>query len=119
PQQPRPRLAARTPWGGDMARILLIDDNPLTLADMAAALESVGHKALLGGLGRRALHDAATLDYDCLVTDTVLKGASGWYLMRCARRANPTAAIIATDSAAPRGNGADLDWIAAFNAMNG
>jgi two-component system, OmpR family, response regulator len=57
-----------------MVRILVIEDDPKTAAEIAAALTDHGHEAALAGTGREGLLRAATEDFGAVVLDRMLPG---------------------------------------------
>ena len=57
-----------------MARILVIEDDPKTAAEIAAALSDHGHEVALAGTGREGLLRAATEDFGAVVLDRMLPG---------------------------------------------
>ena len=79
-----------------MARILLADDEPMTLALMRRALEADGHTISTAATGSEALEhlklDPAAID--ALVTDVNMPGLDGVELIRGAVALNPKLALV-------------------------
>lgn len=57
-----------------MAKILIIEDDPQTAGEIAAALSDHGHSVETAGNGRDGLLRAATESFDALVLDRMLPG---------------------------------------------
>jgi two-component system, OmpR family, response regulator len=57
-----------------MARILIIEDDSGTAAEIAAALTDHGHEVASAGTGRNGLLRAATEEFDAVVLDRMLPG---------------------------------------------
>src|SRR5690242_11448928 len=65
------------PRGGletKMIRVLVVEDDPQTAAEIAAALNDHGYKIDLAGTGREGLLKAAAESYDAIVLDRMLPG---------------------------------------------
>lgn len=66
----------------DPATILVIDDDPLTLTAVAAALHLVGHESHCARDPEAALKAARSLSLDLIICDVNLDGESGLELCR-------------------------------------
>ena len=63
-------------WG-EAARILLVDDDPLTRRVVGSQLRRAGHQVLLARDGREGLEMALTLDPQIVITDWTMPGICG------------------------------------------
>jgi len=63
-------------WG-EAARILLVDDDPLTRRVVGAQLRRAGHEVLVARDGREGLEMALTLDPQIVITDWTMPGICG------------------------------------------
>ena len=82
-------LASRN-WLGDMprmARVLVIEDDPTTAADIAAELSAHGHDVVVVGDGCDGLARALSGGYDIVTLDRMLPGLDGLSLVRALREA--------------------------------
>jgi CheY-like chemotaxis protein len=76
-----------------MARILFVDDDPLTLTLLTKAAEILGHRAILAHTGEEALRTAAEQVPDLVFVDHLLADVDGLAVIRSLRAAPQTAAI--------------------------
>jgi CheY-like chemotaxis protein len=76
-----------------MARILFIDDDPLTLETLTKAVEVFGHQALLAPNGKEGLVMAAKQSPDLIFTDMSLHDIDGLELVK-KLKAKPATAHI-------------------------
>src|SRR5689334_5065566 len=83
-----------------MASILVVDDDPGVQQALAEMLAAGGHHVMLARLGREALEDVRTLEFDLLGTDIVMPEVDGWRLIRALRECKPAAAVIAVSGGA-------------------
>jgi CheY-like chemotaxis protein len=65
-----------------MARILFVDDDPLTLTLLTKAAEIYGHQALLAHSGEEAIKSAAELCPDIIFIDRLLADMDGLTVIR-------------------------------------
>ena len=84
---PGPSLAAKP------SRILLVDDNVLSLEATAAGLRAAGHTVLTATTAEAALRLFAPATFDLVVTDLGLPGLSGWDLVDELRARDPSVRI--------------------------
>ncbi len=63
-------------WG-EAARILLVDDDPLTRRVVGSQLRRAGHEVLVARDGREGLEMALTLDPQIVITDWTMPGICG------------------------------------------
>jgi CheY-like chemotaxis protein len=83
-------------------RVLIVDDNESVLGVMTTVLESAGYRL---DSTRDAESAARLLDvntYDCVVSDVVMPGKGGLWLLKQVREQHPaTPVILVTGSAVP------------------
>ena len=72
-------------------RILLVDDDPTTLAVVGAILASEGYQVTSESDGARASELVGGTDYDVLVADYKMPGVDGLTLVRRSKLLRPTA----------------------------
>ena len=78
-------------------RILIVEDDPHTLAFIAKGLKEAGHSVDTAGNGKDGLFLATTENYDALVLDRMLPGLDGLNLLKALRAAdNGVPAIVLT-----------------------
>lgn len=65
-----------------MARILFVDDDPLTLQTLKKSVELFGHQAILANSGKEALALAAQQTPDLVLTDMSLPDMDGLALIQ-------------------------------------
>lgn len=95
-----------------MARVLIVDDDPISLRFLAAAVEQTGLLVETAASARQALHATQAGRFDLLLIDCHLPDANGSTLLAQLRALHLTAPAIATSaeldarrSAALRGDG--------------
>lgn len=80
------------------ARILVADDDPVSLQFLAAALRDLGGEVAEAASGGDALDACAAASFDLLLLDRRMPGLSGAPLLRELRRRGCTAVAIATSA---------------------
>ena len=90
-------------------RILVIEDEPRLLLNLAKALREEGYAVDTAAAGDDGLYKAETYDYDALVLDIMLPGLNGWEVLERLRKTKPTPVLILTarDAARDRVRGLD------------
>lgn len=78
-----------------MARVLVVDDDPLVLAAIMEVLESGGHEAVPAGPAADHAAIALSERYDLLLTDIFLPTVSGWDLIKAVRQKRPMLPVVA------------------------
>jgi DNA-binding response OmpR family regulator len=78
-----------------VARILLVDDDPLVRTSLARALEASGHRVRQADNGARALQALGTAPADVVVVDLVMPEMDGLELIRTVRTRFPETRIVA------------------------
>jgi CheY-like chemotaxis protein len=81
--------------GGNVATILVIDDEEMVRATLRLALESVGHEVLEAGNGDDGLRLLDANDVDLTITDIIMPDKEGIETIIEIRRRQPEAKIIA------------------------
>ena len=72
----------QTSDGTSPARILIVDDQPLTRELMTLVVHAQGHKTLIATNGAEALAIAASRDLDLVLLDVVMPGMDGFEVAR-------------------------------------
>ena len=84
-----------------MARILVVDDDPLDLMILDSLLTAEGHELVFSEDGASALALYTRQEFDLVVTDLVMPRLNGLRLIKEIIRQNPNAAIIAISGMSP------------------
>src|SRR5579872_2089740 len=77
-----------------MSRILLVDDDPNTLASLARAFRLEGHDATVCDNAGRALDLARTQKFDMILSDVVMPGRNGIDLLADLKAAGVAAPVV-------------------------
>jgi two-component system OmpR family response regulator len=77
-------------------RILLVDDDPLTLNFLAKMFRDQGYAVDTSEEGEDGLFKAESWDYDAIVLDVVLPGVSGWEILARLRKTKKTPVLMLT-----------------------
>ena len=77
-------------------RILVIEDEPRLLHNLAKSLREEGYAVDTAATGDDGLFKAETYDYDALVLDLMLPGINGWEVLERLRKTKPTPVLILT-----------------------
>ena len=94
-------------------RILVIEDEPRLLKNLAKALREEGYAVDTDDAGDDGLHKAETYDYDAIILDVMLPRLDGWTVLARLRKQKQTPVLMLTARDTPpdrvRGldNGAD------------
>jgi DNA-binding NtrC family response regulator len=76
------------------AHILIVDDDPNTLASLARAFRLAGHEAAVCDTALRALEIAKTQNFDLILSDVVMPGKDGIALLEDFKTAGITAPVV-------------------------
>ena len=90
-------------------RILVIEDEPRLLHNLAKSLREEGYAVDTAATGDDGLFKAETYDYDALVLDLMLPGLNGWEVLEKLRQTKPTPVLILTARDATRDRVRGLD----------
>ncbi len=102
-------------------RILVVEDEPRLLRNLAKALREEGYAVDTAEAGDDGLFKAETYDYDAIVLDIMLPGLDGWEVMDRLRKQKRTPVLMLTARDAPKdrvrglGTGADDYLIKPFD----
>src|SRR5687768_12411092 len=79
-----------------MTRILLVDDHPVVRQGIKQVLAGAFHPALVGEAANaeEGLSEVRTTEWDVMVLDITLPGASGMDLLKDLRRERPTLPVL-------------------------
>jgi two-component system OmpR family response regulator len=91
-------------------RILVVEDEPRLLRNLAKALREEGYAVDTAEAGHDGLFKASTYDYDAIVLDIMLPGLDGWELLERLRQRKQTPVLLLTarDATPDRVRGLDL-----------
>lgn len=91
-------------------RLLIVEDEPKTREYLRKGLTESGFVADTAATGPDGLHLATTGEYDLIVLDVMLPGASGWKVLEELRRDRQTPVLFLTarDSVSDRVRGLEL-----------
>ncbi len=92
-----------------MARILVVDDDPLFLAIMSRALEDARHDVVTATQASKAIELFSKIGFDAVVCDLVLPDQSGLQVIREARHQAPNLAIVAISGGKSQGRSVHVD----------
>jgi two-component system chemotaxis response regulator CheY len=81
--------------GLKMARVLLVDDDPLVRRSLAIAIENAGHVVTEAGTGTQALRAVHASPVDIVVTDIFMPDGEGIEFIMEMRKEGSTLPIIA------------------------
>ncbi len=77
-----------------MAHLLIIDDDPNTLASLARAFRLAGHEATVCDSGARALELVKTQRFDMILSDVVMPGKDGLALLEEVKTAGVATPVV-------------------------
>lgn len=90
-----------------MARILLVDDDPLLLQTLAQLLTTLGHEVIRAVDGRQALAWLRREACDLVLTDVLMPELDGLEMIRHVARERPGLPVIAMSGGSARMPGAE------------
>jgi two-component system OmpR family response regulator len=90
-------------------RILVTEDEPRLLANLAKALREEGYAVDTASTGDDGLYKAENYNYDALVLDVMLPGLDGWQVLERLRKTKPTPVLMLTARDAPKDRVRGLD----------
>jgi len=77
-------------------RILIVEDEPRLLANLAKALREEGYAVDTADSGDDGLYKAENYNYDALVLDVMLPRLDGWQVLERLRKSKPTPVLMLT-----------------------
>lgn len=90
-------------------RILVVEDEPRLLRNLAKALREEGYAVDTAEAGDDGLFKAETYDYDAIVLDIMLPGLDGWQVLDRLRKQKRTPVLMLTARDAPKDRVRGLD----------
>lgn len=90
-------------------RILVVEDEPRLLRNLAKALREEGYAVDTADAGDDGLYKAESYDYDAIVLDVMLPRLDGWELLDRLRKQKRTPVLMLTARDAPRDRVRGLD----------
>ena len=90
-------------------RILVVEDEPRLLRNLAKALREEGYAVDTSDAGDEGLYKASDYDYDAIVLDVMLPRLDGWELLKRLRKQKQTPVLMRTARDAPRDRVRGLD----------
>src|SRR6266704_2326880 len=90
-------------------RILVVEDEPRLLRNLAKALREEGYAVDTAETGDEGLYKAESYSYDAIVLDVMLPRLDGWEVLERLRKQKPTPVLLLTarDAVADRVRGLD------------
>ena len=101
-----------------MAKVLVVDDEPMILDLVRRALGSAGHEVRLADGGDAALAALADERFDMVVTDILMPGKEGIALILDIRRLRPGLPVIAISGGHAHGSHDVLDVARRLGAVH-
>src|SRR5262245_65945481 len=90
-------------------RILVVEDEPRLLRNLAKALREAGYAVDTAEEGEDGLFKAGCTDYDAIVLDVMLPRLDGWQVLERLRKQKQKTVLMLTARAAPTDRGRGLD----------
>lgn len=85
-----------------MARILMVDDDPLIQATLPLVLSDRGHEVVVAPNGRAALRELREGPVDLVLTDILMPDVDGLELIQAVRRDHPGVKVLAMSGGSSR-----------------
>jgi len=82
------------PWGADLAKILVIEDDNETADEIVTALSDRGYRPARASTGTEGLERARRSDWDALVVDRMLPGLDGLAVIETLRNENVMTPVL-------------------------
>lgn len=96
PHRPRAIAHAGPPVKSADMRILVVEDEPRLLRNLAKALREEGYAVDTSESGDEGLYKATNYNYDAIVLDVMLPGMDGWEVLKRLRQEKPTPVLMLT-----------------------
>lgn len=101
-----------------MARILIVDDDPISLKVLRSILQGAGHEVIEAGDGDEALALYRENPTDLVITDIFMPGKEGVETVRELKEGFPDARVIAVSGGSSGARFESLDWVKAFGVKH-
>ena len=88
-----------------MARVFLIEDDPVIREMLADALRDAGHTVATAANGWEALKDFRPAEHELVITDVLMPHVDGVDILRILRRETPRIPVVAISGSFGRGDG--------------
>ncbi len=88
-----------------MARVLLVEDNPVLQTSLSLILGVQGHEVVEATDGKQALEHLRRQAVDVVLTDVLMPEVDGLEMLRTMRREFPQVPVIAMSGGSPRLSG--------------
>src|SRR6059036_2755172 len=90
-------------------RVLVVEDEPRLLRNLAKALREEGYAVDTSDAGDDGLYKAGSCDYDAVVLDVMLPRLDGWEVLHRLRKQKKTPVLMLTARDAPKDRVRGLD----------
>lgn len=90
----QPTVDAAAQAKADLAKILIVDDDPAVQVTIRLLLERAGHQVVAASGGQRGLDQLRRGDFDLLFLDIFMPGMDGFETMRLVRQQYPSVQIV-------------------------
>ena len=100
-----------------MARVLIIEDDPVCVQLITRTLEARGHDVTSAADGRAGMKRFQSDEYDLVISDLVMPDQDGIETIREIRRAKPDVAIIAVSGGLTQPFGVSVDYLGAAKLL--
>lgn len=100
-----------------MARVLIIEDDPVCVQLIQRTLEARGHDVTAATDGRAGMKRFKTDEFDLVISDLVMPDQDGIETIREIRRASPDVAIIAVSGGLTQPFGVSVDYLGAARLL--
>ena len=94
-----------------MARVLVLDDDPLIQATLPLLLREQGHEVLTADNGKIGLRLLQTEPIDLIITDILMPEADGIEVVRSVVKKHPTIALVTMSGGSSRLPSTDAGYI--------
>jgi len=103
------KCAAMTDGPRRRMRILIVEDEPRLLRNLAKALREEAYAVDVAAAGDEGLYKAESYDYDAIVLDIMLPRLDGWEVLERLRKQKQTPLLMLTARDAPKDRVRGLD----------
>jgi DNA-binding response OmpR family regulator len=100
-----------------VARVLIIEDDPVCVQLITRTLEARGHDVTAAADGRAGMKRFQSDDYDLVISDLVMPDQDGIETIREIRRQKPSVAIIAVSGGLTQPFGVSVDYLGAARLL--